>query len=227
MVGFAVDGQEGRGRAWLATPEHGAGPGVVVIQEWWGLVDHVTDVCDRLAAEGFTAMAPDLFGGRTVDEPGEAEKVMMSLNLEWAARDLSGAVDHLAGSDQVRGHGVGVVGFCMGGGLALVLATQRPDQVKACVPYYGFIPWPGAQPAWSRLDAAVQGHFAEDDDLAPPAAVAELEGALRALGKDVEIFTYPGTHHAFFNDDRPEVHDPAAASAAWTRTIEHLRAKLG
>jgi carboxymethylenebutenolidase len=225
IVEFPSNGTTASG--YLAAPEQGAGLGLVVIQEWWGLVPHIKDVCDRFAAEGFTALAPDLFHGATTTEPDEAGKEMMAMDMARAGRDLSGAVDLLLGSDLVRGEGVGVTGFCMGGGLALVLATQRPDAVKACVPWYGLIPWPDAQPDWSALQAAVRGHYAEQDGFFGPDKVAELETTLKDLGKEVELFVYPGVDHAFFNDTRPEVHDPAAADLAWTRTLEFLRAKLG
>jgi carboxymethylenebutenolidase len=225
IVEFPSNGAAGSG--YLATPERGAGIGLVVIQEWWGLVPHITDVCDRFAAEGFTALAPDLYHGRTTTEPDEAGKEMMALDMAEAGKDMGGAVDFLLASDKVRGDGVGVTGFCMGGGLALVLATQRPDAVKACVPWYGLIPWPDAQPDWSALQAPVRGHYAEDDGFFGPDKVAELEGQLKELGKEVELHVYPGVDHAFFNDTRPEVYDEAAAELAWTRTLEFLRAKLG
>jgi carboxymethylenebutenolidase len=225
IVEFPSNGAAGSG--YLATPERGAGIGLVVIQEWWGLVPHITDVCDRFAAEGFTALAPDLYHGRTTTEPDKAGKEMMALDMAEAGKDMGGAVDFLLASDQVRGDGVGVTGFCMGGGLALVLATQRPDAVRACVPWYGLIPWPDAQPDWSALQAPVRGHYAEDDGFFGPDKVAELEGQLKELGKEVELHVYPGVDHAFFNDTRPEVYDEAAAELAWTRTLEFLRAKLG
>jgi carboxymethylenebutenolidase len=226
MVEFPSNG--GTGTGYLATPpSDGAGPGLVVIQEWWGLVPHIKDVCDRFAAEGFTALAPDLFRGESTTEPDEAGKLMMALNLDQAGKDLSGAVDFLQGHRAVRGDGVGVTGFCMGGGLALVLACQRPDAVKASVPFYGVIPWPSAQPDWSKLAAAVQGHIAEKDGFFTPEAAAELEATLKDLGKEVEFFVYAGADHAFFNDTRPEVHDEDAARQAWVRTLEFLRAKLG
>jgi carboxymethylenebutenolidase len=227
MVEFPSNGSTGGG--YLA-PAHegGAGLGVVVVQEWWGLVDHIVDVCDRFAAEGFTALAPDLYHGKTVPnkEPDEAAKALMALDLERAARDLSGAVDYLQAHDAVRGHGVAIVGFCMGGGLALWLATLRPDAVRAAVPFYGIAP-KGAEPNWSAMTAAVEGHYAEHDDMASPDAVAAFEARLTDLGKEVRIFTYPNTGHAFFNDTRPEVYEEDAARQAWVRTLEFLRAKLG
>src|SRR5271169_4458515 len=155
MIEFPSNGTTGQG--YLATPGSGTGPGVVVIQEWWGLVPHITDVCDRLAAAGFVALAPYLYAGTKVpvSEPDEAGKEMMALALDRAGRDMSGAVDEVARRSSAPG--VGVVGFCMGGGLALVLACQRPDAVKACVPFYGIIPWPDAQPDYSAMGASVLG----------------------------------------------------------------------
>jgi len=134
-------------------PESGHGPGVIVIQEWWGLVEHIKNVCDRFAEAGYVALAPDLYRGQSTTEPDEAAKEMMALELDRAARDMSGAVDELR--RRADGDQVGVIGFCMGGGLALVLACQRPDAVAAVVPCYGVIPWPDAQPNYSLLSAAV------------------------------------------------------------------------
>ena len=185
---------------------------------------HIEDVCERFAAEGFVALAPDLYGGVTTTEPDEAGKEMMALDMDRAATQLSGAVDEVAQRSQ-RGE-VGVVGLCMGGGLALVVACQRPDLVKAVVPFYGLIPWPDAQPDWSRLEAAVQGHYAERDSMFGPEAARSLESDLHALGKDVEFHIHADTDHAFFNDSRPEVHDPEQAAIAWRQTLDFLRAKL-
>jgi len=202
----------------------GSGPGVLVIQEWWGLVPHIRDVVDRFAAAGFTALAPDLYHGSSSTEPDGAGKLMMALNIEQAAKDMSGAVDTLL---QRSGHAkVGVVGFCMGGGLALVVAAQRPDAVAACAPYYGVIPWPSAQPDLSAIAATVVGEYAEHDDFAGPEATRALEARLRDLGKDATMHIHPGTHHAFFNDSRPEVFDEAAAAQAWDRTTSLFRSAL-
>ena len=202
-----------------------SGPGLVVIQEWWGLNDHIKDVADRFAAEGFVALAPDLYHGKVVDEPDEAGKELMALNLPQAAKDMSGAVDEIDRRSGGRSK-VGVVGYCMGGGLALILGCQRPDKVAAVAPYYGVIPWPDAQPDYSQLEAAVQGHYASNDDFANPEAVKALEATLKGLGKDAELFIYPDTEHAFFNDTRPEVHDAGASKLAWDRTLGFFRSKL-
>ncbi len=223
MIEFPSNGATAVG--YLARPEGGRGPGVIVIQEWWGLVDHIRDVCDRFAAAGFVALAPDLYHGVTVAEPDEAGKAMMAMKMDRAARDMSGAVDELcrqSGADHI-----GVIGFCMGGGLALVLATQRPDAVTAVVPCYGVIPWPDAQPDYAALSAAVLGHYAANDDFFTPAAAEALGEQLRALGKECQIIVYPGTDHAFFNDSRPEVFDAEAAAALWERTLAFFHEQLG
>lgn len=222
IIEFASNG--GTASGYLATPESGHGLPLVVIQEWWGLVPHITDVCDRFAAEGFVALAPDLYHGEATTEPDEAGKLMMALNMAQAAKDLSGAVDEVA--DRAELDRVGITGFCMGGGLALVAATRRPDKVKACVPWYGLIPWPDAQPDWDRLDAAVLGHYAENDAFFTPDAAHALEADLRGRGKDVEIVVHPGVEHAFFNDTRPEVYNAAEAGSAWRQTIGFLTSHL-
>ncbi|MGA2519453.1 MAG: dienelactone hydrolase family protein [Acidimicrobiales bacterium] len=202
MIEFPSNGSQAGG--YLALPAQGTGPGVIVIQEWWGLVPHIQDVADRFAAEGFVALAPDLYHG---------------------AKDLSGAVDEV--QRRSSGDGVGVVGFCMGGGLALVLSTLRPDAVTACVAFYGLIPWPDAQPDFSKLSAAVQVHVAGKDSYFSPEEARKLEATLGDLGKQTEFHLYDDADHAFFNDTRPEVHDAAASALAWGRTIAFLRARLG
>jgi len=224
MIEFASNGSTDVG--YLALPPGGDGPGVVVIQEWWGLVDHIKDVCDRFAAEGFVALAPDLYHGTKVAEPDEAAKLMMALELDRAARDMGGAVDEIAARS--TGSGVAVVGFCMGGGLALMLASQRSDKVRAVVPFYGAAPWEGAQPDYSALTGAVLGHYAGRDESASPEDARALVRALRNAGNaDVNIHIYPETDHAFFNDTRPEVYDPEASALAWQRTIDFLRSRIG
>lgn len=220
LIEYPSNGTNGQG--YLAGS--GDGPGVVVIQEWWGLVDHIKDVCERFAAEGFTALAPDLYRGKATSEPDEAAKEMMAMKMDRAAKDMSGAVDELV---RRTGRGsVGVIGFCMGGGLALVLATQRPDAVRAVVPCYGVIPWPDAQPDYSRLEGAVEGHYAQHDDFASPEAVRALESQLRSLGKDATFTIHPGTDHAFFNDSRPEVHHAEESEKLWRSALAFFRERL-
>lgn len=222
MVTFASNG--GSATGYLALPEGGSGPGVIVIQEWWGLVPHITEVADRLAAAGYVALAPDLYRGQSSGEPDGAGKLMMGLNLAQAAKDMSGAVDLLI--ERSGRPKVGVVGFCMGGGLALVLACQRPDAVAVAAPYYGVIPWPTAQPDFSALSAVVVGEYAEHDDFASPEATRALEAQLCELGKDATMHIHPDTQHAFYNDTRPDVYDAAASETAWTRTLATFAAHL-
>src|SRR4051794_37867450 len=196
IVEFPSNGHTAGG--YLAQPPDGPGPGLIVIQEWWGLVDHIKDLCDRFAAEGFTALAPDLYHGTAVanTEPDEAGKLLMTLNLDQAARDMSGAVDYLRAHSSPPGARVGVTGFCMGGGLALMLATQRPDAIGACVPFYGIIPWEHANPDWAAIDAPILGHFAENDGMFGPEAAQDLESRLKDLGKTADFVIHPGVDHA-------------------------------
>jgi carboxymethylenebutenolidase len=227
IIEFPSNGSSGRG--YIALPANGAesAPGIIVLQEWWGLVEQIKRTCDRFAQAGFTALAPDLYDGTTVplSEPDEAGRRMMALEMGTAAKELSGAVDEL-----VRRTGrptIGVIGFCMGGGLALVLATQRPDAVKAVVPAYGLIPWPDAQPDYTKLDAAVLIHAAEQDDSFTPDAARALQAELEQRGTDVEVYLYPGAGHAFFNEDRPEVHHPESAEQLWERSTAFFHRVLG
>ena len=222
MVRFPSNGTEAEG--YLAKPASGSGPGVVVIQEWWGLNDNIKDIAERLAGEGYVALAPDLYRGKMTAEPDQAMKLMMGMNAEQAAKDISGAVDYLVGLDAATGDKVGSIGFCMGGGLSLYLATLRP-QVGACVVYYGVLP--AQRPDLSKLQGAVLGHYAENDAFASPASARELESQLKELGKDVEFHIYPATEHGFFNDTRAEVHKPDPSKQAWERTLAFYKKHLG
>ena len=224
-IEFPSNGATGGG--YLAVPRGGSGPGVVVIQEWWGLVPHIKDLCDRFAGQGFVALAPDLYHGQSAPpgEPDEAGKLMMAMQLDRAAKDMSGAVDEVR--HRSSGDAVGVVGFCMGGGLAMMLAAQRPDVVKATVSFYGAIPWPDAQPDYPALEGALLVHVAQLDDWFSPDAAKALEQQLSQLGKTAQFHVYEGAEHAFFNDDRPEVYNAGAAELAWDRTLEFLHAQLG
>jgi carboxymethylenebutenolidase len=201
-----------------------SGPGVIVIQEWWGLVPHITDIADRFAAEGFVALAPDMYHGEMTNEPDMAGKLLMSMNLATAGKDISGAVDFL--QERTGRTKVGITGFCMGGGLALMAACLRPDAIAAAAPFYGGMR-PDTVIEWDNLAAVVEGHYAATDrGTAAPEAVKELEATLRAKGKNATFHVYPGTQHAFFNDTRPEVYDAAVAKTAWNRTLALFRANL-
>jgi carboxymethylenebutenolidase len=226
IIEFPSNGNTAHG--YIAYPPYGpdSTPGIVVLQEWWGLVEQIKRTCDRLAEAGFTALAPDLYHGTTVPltEPDEAGTRMMAMSMEAAAKELSGAVDELI--RRTNRPKVGVIGFCMGGGLGLVLATQRPDAVKAVVAAYGIIPWPDARPDYSKLDAPVLAHVAEKDEMFSPERARELEAELKSLGKEIEVQVYPDADHAFFNEDRPEVYRRESAQLLWDRSVAFFRQKL-
>lgn len=219
-VTFAANG--GTATGYLATPRS-QGPGVVVIQEWWGLVPHIEHVADRFAAAGFVALAPDLFHGQQTKSPDQAGKLMMAMNIDETAKDLAGAIDALLARTETTGTKAGTVGFCMGGALSLFAASKN-SKVGACVVFYGG--HPNVKPDLPKLQAPVLGLYAGKDTFVSPAVVADLDRRLTALGKRHEFHTYPDAQHAFFNDDRPEVYDAAAAEDAWSKTIAFFRREL-
>jgi carboxymethylenebutenolidase len=224
LVSFASNG--GTCGGYLAPPAGGKGAGVVVMQEWWGLVPWIKEMADRFAAAGFLALAPDLYHGKTTDEPDEAGKLMMRMKMDEAAKDMSGAYDYL--KDHVSSTGkVGSVGFCLGGGLALYAATLKP--FDASVSYYGVLP--GAQPDFGSLAGPVLGHYAENDGWASPDAARALEKQIKDAGKSAEFHIYAGAQHAFCNPS-PEVnkaggkYDEAAAKQSWERTLAFFKQHL-
>ena len=220
MVSFPSNG--GSAEGYLAKPAATKAPGVVVIQEWWGLNDNIKGIADRFAAAGYLALAPDLYHGTIAKEPDEAGKMMMSMKMDQAAKDMAGAYDYLKAHDASTGK-VGSVGFCLGGGLSLYLSTLRP--MDATVIYYGALP--GVQPDLAKLKGPVLGHYAENDDWASPAAAAALKQQISdASGVPVEFHQYAGTHHGFFNDTRSEVHAPDASKECWDRTIAFYEKNL-
>jgi len=219
MVEFAANGAMTNG--YLATPAAGKGPGVLVVQEWWGLVQHIKNVCDRFAAEGFTALAPDLYHGKTATEPDGAGKLFMALNIGQAEKDLRGAALYLAGHSATAK--LGVVGFCMGGQLALFAATLNPS-IGACVNFYGI--HPNVKPDYAKLAGPVLGLFAENDSFVTPQVAREVDAAIRKAGRQSEIHIYPGVDHAFFNDERTDVYSKGAADDAWRRTLAFFRQHL-
>lgn len=222
MVSYSGDGAAD---GYLATPRGGKAPGVVVIQEAWGLVPHIKDVADRLAREGFLALAPDLYHGKKTTEPDEARKLAMELDAARAVAEMRAAVSYLLAHQRQVGDAVGCVGWCMGGSLALRLAVAD-ERVRAAVTYYGVPPLQDSD--YAGLRATVLGHFAEHDGgRASPQGVKALEEPFRKLGKNFTFHTYVGTEHAFFNDTRPEVYRPDAARLSWERTIAFLRMHLG
>jgi carboxymethylenebutenolidase len=215
MVSFQSNG--GTADGYLSLPASGKGPGVIVIQEWWGLVPHIKDVCDRFAAEGYVALAPDMYHGESTKSPDEAGKLMMALRVDEAEKDLRGAIGYLLNHDATTGDKVGTVGFCMGGALSLYAASKNP-QVAACVVFYGI--HPNVKPDLANLQAPVLGIYAEKDAYVTPATVHELEGKLKEHGKSAEMHIYPGMDHGFFNDTRSEVYNQAAAGDAWRRVLK-------
>jgi carboxymethylenebutenolidase len=222
MVEFPFAG--GNTGGYLATPKQGSGPGVIIIQEWWGLVDHIKDLCDRFAQEGFVALAPDLYHGKSTKSPDEAGRLMMAMRIDEAERDLTAAAQYLLTLDSTTSDKVGVVGFCMGGALSLYTATKNP-QVGAAVVFYGG--HPKVKPDLPNLQAPVLGLYGEKDRSVTPASAHELERQVKALGKQIEVIVYPGADHGFFNDMRPEVYNAEAAADAWRRTLAFLRENLG
>jgi len=217
------DSAAGAASGYLARPTEPADPpaGVVVIQEWWGLVPHIEDVADRVAALGYVALAPDLYHGKSTVEAEEAHHLMEGLDWGRAAQELAGAVAHLR---NVEGVGrVGVVGFCMGGALT-VIAAAGPG-VDAYAAFYGFPPEGAVD--FDAIEAPGLILFGEHEDFfSVPEAEAFAEQQ-RGRGRPTEVVVYPGAGHAFFNDTRPEAYQQAAAESAWRRTVElfarHLR----
>jgi carboxymethylenebutenolidase len=219
MVKFPANGTTTDG--YLATPASGRGPGVIVIQEWWGLVQHIKSVCDRLAAEGFTALAPDMYHGQSASEPDEAGKLFMALNIGQAEKDLRGAAAYLASRSSTTR--IGAVGFCMGGQLALFAATLNPA-VGACVNFYGI--HPHVKPDYGKLSGPVLGLYAEKDGFVTPQVARDVDAAIKKAGRQSEIHIYPNVDHAFFNDERPDAYDKTAAADAWRRTLAFFRQHL-
>ena len=221
MVSFQANGKTAQG--YLAKATSGKGIGVIVIQEWWGLVDHIKNVCDRFARAGFTALAPDMYDGATTKSPDEASKLFMALNIGEAEKKLRGAINFLLSHEAVSSKKVGTIGFCMGGQLSLFAATLN-EKIGACVNFYGI--HPAVKPDFTKLHAPVLGIFAEKDEMVNAQAVQALEAQLKATGKRYTFHTYPNTTHAFFNDTRPDVYDAKAALDAWNKTLEFFKTEL-
>ena len=227
MIEFTSNGIDAQG--YLAVPESGSGPGVIVVQEWWGLDTGIKEMADRLAVAGFVALAPDLYHGELAahDEMDRAGQLMTELPPERAAQDMSGAVDHLDGMEITTDAGIGVMGFCMGGMLTFILAANRPDKVKAAVPFYGF-PQGDSQPDYSKIAASIQGHMAEHDDFFPPSAAMHLETELKALGKDASITVHEGSGHAFMAPHNAlGTQDQDLYDMIWPQATAFLHDKLG
>jgi carboxymethylenebutenolidase len=209
---------------YLATPAGERGPAVIVLQEWWGLDDHIRSVCDRLANEGFFALAPDLFDGETTTQPSEAEQKLMALSMDKAEPQMCGAADHLAALEGVQGDGVGSLGFCLGGGLALWAAATCPN-ITAAVTYYYVMPH--GKPDFSKIKGPVLGHFGTADAFISHDESKALEAELRDADVEVTFHYYDGNGHAFFADhNRLGTYDPEAAQLSWERSVSFLRKAL-
>jgi len=223
LVSFKSNG--GTASGYLASPASGKGPGVVVIQEWWGLIDQVKGTADRFAREGFNALAPDFYHGKSaqIGEPDKAQKLMMELNIEQAAKDARGAAQYLSAHAKTNSATVGVIGFCMGGMLALLTGTVAPE-VGAVVDCYG-VP-PQKKPDYAKLKGkSVLGIFGGKDEWVMN-ALPTLEADLKAAGVQFDQVVYPNADHAFLNEQRKDVHRPDDAKDAWAKIIEFLEGQL-
>ena len=209
-------------KGYSSIPDGGDVPGVLVIHGWWGLTDFFRSVCDRLADEGFVALAPDIYHGKTASTIGQAKHLRSRLKRADVIKELNGAVDYLSSLFAVSGEKIGVVGFSLGAYWALWLSRQRPEKVAAVAAFYGT-----KTVDYRKTEAAFLGHFAENDQWTRLSSVRRLEGRISSAGRDVTFHIYPGTSHWFFEEDRPDAYDAAAAQLAWKRTIEFLHKGLG
>ncbi|MBI2856670.1 MAG: dienelactone hydrolase family protein [Chloroflexi bacterium] len=220
MVSYQFDGQSAT--AYEARPQgNGPFPGVIVVQEWWGLDDHITDVTERFAREGYHAAAPDLFHGTVTENREEAMKLTRAMDRDLAVREIDGAIKYIK-SHPTSNKKVGVVGYCLGGGMAL-LAAVHSGEVDAVNPYYGGNPEP--IDLVERIQCPILGLYAGRDEANRP-SVPDMEAALQRYGKEYECIVYPDAPHAFFND-RQATYREDAAQDAWQRTLaffgQHLR----
>ena len=224
-ITFEENGVSGQG--YLSLPESGSGPAVLVIQEWWGLVGHITDVVDRFAAAGFVAYAPDLYHGQAAAEPDTAKKLAMELKLDLAGKELTSAASHLLTLPETSTSHVGVIGFCMGGSLAIWSGTLS-EKISATVGFYPGASWERHAPHWANYNGKTAIiHCAQGDGTSSAPGIQEAIREITGAGGSAIAYDYADTQHAFFNDDRPEVYAPIAAAFAWERTLqfffEHLR----
>jgi carboxymethylenebutenolidase len=214
------DGKDAGG--YLANAARGNAPGVVVIQEWWGLQDQIKGMCDRFALAGFDALAPDLYKGKVVPyhDTDAAGKEMNSLDfMDATTQTVRGAAQYLG----KNGAKVGLTGFCLGGAVTIIGATRIPE-LTAGVVFYGIPPEQAAKPADVRIP--LQAHFATKDDWCTPQLVDTFENGMKAAGKSLEIFRYDA-EHGFGNEQRLSVHDREAAELAWGRATEYFKKHLG
>ncbi len=209
--------------AYLAEPEQGSGPGVLVLHAWWGLTKPFQQVCDRLAEAGFVALAPDLYHGKTTASVEEAQTLSEALDqdMERWRGDIAGALQVLRQYDTTNHGKFALIGFSLGGAYALDTSVTLAEEVAAVVTFYDS--YPGLD--YQSAKAAYLFHFAENDPFNPAKSGASMEQDLKAAGRPVTVFTYPGTNHWFFEENRPE-YDAEAEQLSWERTIEFLHQQL-
>lgn len=200
-------------KAYLAAPETG-GPGLLVLHAWWGLKPFFKDLCDRLAEQGFTALAPDLFQGEVAETIDGAEALMKNSDDQVVSATVMAAKDHLLTLTQGK---IGVIGFSFGAAWSLIMAENDPGKIAATVLFYGVY-----EVDFSKVKSKFLGHFGDRDEWEPLEGVKEMESAMNAAELDLTFHIYPGVSHWFVETDRPE-YDPAAANLAWERTFEFLK----
>ena len=207
---------------YVALPESGKGPGVIILHAWWGLNNFIKELCQRLAQEGFVAAAPDLYHGEIATIIPEAEKLRSKMKREQVSADILAAVEQIRQSPALVSQNLGVIGFSLGAYWALWLSLEKPDWIKAVTVFYG-----NRNADYSPAQAAYLGHFAEVDDYVAASGVKKLEKGLKAAHRPVTFYAYPGTGHWFFESDRPDAYNAKAAQLAWSRTVDFMQAQLG
>lgn len=222
MVEFKANGRNGMG--YLATPPGGRGKGLIVVQEYWGLVDHIKDLAERFAKAGYVALSPDLYHGKTTQSPDEAGKMLMALDIAEAGKDMKGSAAFLLSNPSVTSKRVGIVGFCMGGQLALYAGMEYPDLIAAVVDFYGI--HPAVKIDAKRFRVPALGHFGEKDKSVSAQSVQTLATSINTAGAGGSFeYHYYDAGHAFFNDTRP-VYSARDAKVAWQRTLDFLGAHV-
>ncbi len=201
-------------------------PAVIVLQEWWGLAGHIKEVVDRFAAAGFLSFAPDLYHGQLTREPDTARKLMMELQLDEAAKEIEFASKMLINHPKYDANKfeskVSVIGFCMGGSLA-IWSASKVALINKAIAFYPGASWERHNPNWENFSGkSAQIHCAESDGTSAAPGIQEAVTHIRNSGGVVDTYDYPGSQHAFFNNDRPEVYDAAAAVLSWQRSLDFL-----
>jgi carboxymethylenebutenolidase len=202
--------------AYLAAPADG-GPGVLLLHAWWGLKPFFKQVCDRLAEQGFTVLAPDLRDGQIAATIDEAKALMEKSDGQFVGDTVMTAKDHLRGLTNGK---IGLIGFSMGAAWALTVASYTPDQIAATVLFYG-----NEGVDYEKITSKVMGHYSDNDEWEPFEFVEKTFAAFKSAGVDATLHIYPGAAHWFVEEDRPE-YDPAAAKLAWERTFAFLKESL-